>query len=557
MKTTASQGESVIVVGSGFGGLSAACYLADAGFDVTVVEKNEQVGGRASRLTREGFRFDMGPSWYLMPDVFERFFGHFDRAPGDYYNLERLDPHYRIFFKDGTTVDIDPDRATNRELFESIEPGAGEAFDEYLATSERHYETAMDKFVYEDRPRLRDWVDLDVLRAAPIGLQLIGSMQSHVSDYFEHPKLQQIMQYTVVCRGGSPKYTPALYNMMSHVDFNMGVYYPTATEDGVTPGVSLRADALSDGGDGATAAADGASAAADGGLATEDPETAQVPEDSLADAAAGGGIGLVVDAITSLALELGVTFETGVEVTEITRRKDGFLVVDEGGGERRPDQVVVNADYAHAERELLPDHERVHDDDYWADRTYAPSAYLLYLGVEGDVDELAHHTLVLPEDWEPHFDDIFEDPAWPDDPAYYLCVPSKTDDTVAPEGHSNLFVLVPVAPGLDDDDAVRERFREKILADVADQTGVDLRDRIVVEEEFCVSDFVDRYNATEGTALGLAHTLRQTALLRPDNRSSAVDGLYFTGSFTRPGIGVPMCLISGQHTANRLIDDAT
>jgi phytoene desaturase len=163
---------------------------------------------------------------------------------------------------------------------------------------------------------------------------------------------------------------------------------------------------------------------------------------------------------------------------------------------------------------------------------------------------------VLPEDWDPHFDDIFEDPAWPADPAYYLCVPSKTDDTVAPEGHSNLFVLVPVAPGLADDDAVRERFREKILADVADQTGVDLRDRIVAEEEFCVSDFVDRYNATEGTALGLAHTLRQTALLRPDNRSSAVDGLYFTGSFTRPGIGVPMCLISGQHTAGRLIDDA-
>jgi phytoene desaturase len=181
----------------------------------------------------------------------------------------------------------------------------------------------------------------------------------------------------------------------------------------------------------------------------------------------------------------------------------------------------------------------------------------MYLGVEGDVDELAHHTLVLPTDWEPHFDQIFEDPAWPDDPAYYLCVPSKTDDDVAPTGHSNLFVLVPLAPGLDDTEAMRERYRERVLDDIADNTGVELRDRIVVEEQFCVSDFVDRYNATDGTALGLAHTLRQTSLLRPNNRSSAVDSLYFTGSFTTPGIGVPMCLISGEHTAQALIDDHT
>ncbi|QLH79491.1 phytoene desaturase [Halosimplex rubrum] len=508
-----ADGESVTVVGGGVGGLSTAAYLADAGADVTLVEKNDQLGGRASRLEAEGFRFDMGPSWYLMPDVFERFFGHFGKAPGNYYDLERLDPHYRVFFKgegvgagDGERVDIAADRAKNRELFESIEPGAGEAFDEYLATSERHYETAMDKFVYEDRSSLRDWVDLDVMRAAPVGLTLLRSMQSHVDGYFENPKLKQIMQYTLVFLGGSPRNTPALYNMMSHVDFNMGVYYPVANEadeDGNHP----------------------------------------------------GGIGVVVDAFVDLCRELGVSFETGVEVEEITRRKRGFLVVDDAGEERRPDRVVVNADYAHAEQELLPEHERQYDADYWDDRTYAPSAYLLYLGVEGDVPELAHHTLVLPDDWDPHFDQIFEEPGWPDEPAYYLCVPSKTDDTVAPEGHSNLFVLVPIAPGLEDSPAQRERFREQILDDVAEHTGTDLRDRIVFEEEFCVSEFVDRYNATAGTALGLAHTLPQTALLRPPNRSDAVDGLYFTGSFTTPGIGVPMCLISGQHTAQALVED--
>jgi phytoene desaturase len=436
----------------------------------------------------------MGPSWYLMPDVFERFFGHFDREPGDYYDLTQLDPHYRIFFKDGDRCDARGDPEYMRELFESYEPGAGEAFEEYLDTSERHYETAMEHFVYEDRSRLRDWVDLDVLRAAPVGLKLLGSMQSHVEGYFDDPKLQQIMQYTLVFLGGAPHNTPALYNIMSHVDFNLGVYYPD------------------------------------------------------------GGMGSVIDGIADLGSELGVTYGTGREVTEITRRRDGFLV-ETADREYGPDAVVCNADYAHVERDLLPDHERQYDDGYWDDRTYAPSAFLIYMGVEGDVDPLAHHTLVLPDDWDPHFERIFEEPAWPENPAYYVCVPSQTDDSVAPAGHSNLFVLVPIAPGLHDGDSIRDSYRDRILEDIAEHTGVDLRGRIVVEEQFSVSDFGERYNATRGTALGLAHTLRQTSLLRPGNRSSAVDGLYFTGSFTTPGIGVPMCLISGEHAATALVDE--
>jgi phytoene desaturase len=352
----------------------------------------------------------------------------------------------------------------------------------------------MEKFVYEDRSRPRDWLDLDVMTAAPIGLQLLGSMEGHVSKYVDHPKLKQILQYSLVFLGGAPSNTPALYNIMSHVDFNLGVYYPE------------------------------------------------------------GGMGGVVDAIVDLGEELGVSYETACEVTTIARRSDGFAV-NSDDREFRPDYVVANADYAHVERELLSEYERQYDDEYWESRTYAPSAYLLYLGVEGDVEELAHHTLVLPEDWSGHFEQIFEDPAWPEEPAYYVCVPSETDETVTPEGHSNLFVLVPLAPGLDDSELLREQYRERVLADLAENTGVDLRDRIVVEEDFCVSEFAQRYNATQGTALGVAHTLRQTALLRPSNRSSAVDGLYFTGAFTTPGIGVPMCLISGEHAANALIEE--
>ncbi len=486
--------KTVAVIGGGFGGLSAACYLADAGMDVRVLEKNEQLGGRASRLEQDGFRFDMGPSWYLMPDVFERFFAHFDHEPADFYDLERLDPHYRIFFKDGDQCDIRGDLEYMRELFESYERGAGERFEEYIETSREHYEVAMEQFVYEDRSRLRDWVDPAVMRAAPIGLQLIGSMQEYVEQYFEHPKLKQIMQYSLVFLGGAPHNTPALYNIMSHVDFNLGVYYP---ED---------------------------------------------------------GLGGVVDGIVELGGELGVTYETDCEVTGLTRARNEFIV-ETANREFRPDHVVVNADYGHVEQELMPEHERQYDDKYWEKRTYAPSAYLLYLGVEGDVSELAHHTLVLPTDWDSHFEQIFDSPAWPEEPAYYICVPSKTDDSVAPEGHSNLFVLVPIAPGLADGQRIRDHYREKILDDIAAHTGVELNDRIVVEEQFSVSDFTSRYNATRGTALGLAHTLRQTALLRPSNRSSAVEGLYFTGSFTTPGIGVPMCLISGEHAAEALIED--
>jgi phytoene desaturase len=526
-------GERIAVIGGGFGGLSTACYLAEAGADVTVLEKNEQLGGRASRLETEGFAFDMGPSWYLMPDVFERFFGHFGRSPDEFYSLSRLDPHYRVFFKDGDRVDMVPDLDENVATFESYADGAGETLRDYLDTSEYHYETAMEQFVYEDRSSLRDFVDLDVLRAAPVGLKLLGTMDDYVAGYFDHPKLRQLMQYTLVFLGGAPSNTPAMYNIMSHVDFNLGVYYPD------------------------------------------------------------GGIGAVVDGLAELGSELGVDYETGAPVEEIVTRREGFeLLVGEapeptlptrtaggsdeatavdGAGVEAPaadggvatdngrrerfDYVVSDADYAHTEQELLPEHERGYDADYWESRTYAPSAFLLYLGVEGDVDPLEHHTLVLPTDWDDHFAEIFEDPGWPDDPAYYVCVPSETDETVAPEGHSNLFVLVPIAPDLEDGPETRERYRELVLDDLAEHTGVDLRDRIVVEESFSVSEFADRYNSMQGTALGMAHTLRQTAFLRPPHRSKEVDGLYFTGSYTTPGIGVPMCLVSGQHTADCVIED--
>jgi len=538
--------QSVAVIGSGFGGLSAACFLADAGADVTVYERNEQLGGRASRLYRDGFRFDMGPSWYLMPDVFERFFAHFDREPTDFYDLEHLDPHYGIYFKDGDSVEIPSDPRAAIPLFEEYEEGAGEAFERYLEEAERTYETGMEHFVYEDRSRPEDWLDPGLAKHGR-GLSFLGSMEGHVADYFEHPKLRQIVQYSLVFLGGSPTNTPALYNLMSHVDFGLGVWYPD------------------------------------------------------------GGMGAVVDGLVELGAELGVEYRVNCDVTAIRGRGGGFsldiertadggfdpasdvlgeippaIALAEDGppaGNRRlvpdgassdggaaanggsasaavpTDLVVSDADLAHVETELLDAGRRDREPEYWDGRTYAPSAFLLYLGGEGDVPNLEHHTLVLPTDWSGHFDQIFEEPAWPDDPAYYVCAPSVTDDAVAPAGHSNLFVLVPIAPGLEDGEATRRAYRDQVLADLAEHAGEDVRDRIVVEESFSVADFGERYNAPRGTALGLAHTLTQTAVLRPSHRSDAVDGLYFTGSYTTPGIGVPMCLISGEHAAEKVIED--
>jgi len=483
---------SVTVVGGGFGGLSAACYLANAGAKVTLLEKNEGMGGRASTLEAEGFRFDMGPSWYLMPDVFERFFAHFDREPSGYYELEHLDPHYKVFFKDGDTVELPRDTEEAAEIFDEYEEGGGEKLRRYLDESESSYELAVDNFIYKDRSRLRNWLDTSVMRAAPVGLSMLGTMEEHVHERFEDEKLRQILQYTLVFLGGSPKNTPALYSLMSHVDFNLGVYYPD------------------------------------------------------------GGMTGVADSIAEMARELGVETRTDAEVRRV---RDEGRIVETADGEFQTDATVCDADYAHFEQEVLEDHQRTYDTSYWESRTYAPSAFLVYWGVEGDVDPLEHHTLVLPTDWDDHFAKIFDDPAWPMDPAYYLCVPSKTDDEVAPEGHSNLFVLVPIASGLEDNPKIRERYKNKIIDDIADNTGVDMSDRIVYEKIFSVDDFAERYNSYEGTALGLAHTLRQTAFLRPSYRSSELDRLFYTGSYTNPGIGVPMCLVSGEHTANVVKDE--
>lgn len=482
----------IVVVGGGFGGLSTACFLADKGYEVELIEKNETVGGRASVLEEDGYRFDMGPSWYLMPDIFERFFNKFDHEPEDFYELNRLDPNYRIFFKDGDVMDVPADPEEASELFETYEDGAGEAFQRYLDKSEETYEIGMNEFVLKDRNNFRDYISLDVLKNAR-GISLIKKMQDHVEEYFDNSKLQQVMQYTLVFLGGSPRNTPALYNLMSHVDFNMGVYYPE------------------------------------------------------------GGIYSVIEGMKELGEELGVTYSTGEEVIEINKDERPYVVTED----RRIECVAVvsNADYAFTETELLPDKYTTHDRDYWESKTYAPSAFLMYFGVDDELENLEHHSLVLPEDWNPHFEKIFDNPDLPDDPAYYICNPSETDDSVAPEGESAIFVLVPIAAELELNEEKREKFRKAVLEDIAENTGEDLRGKINYEKIFAGEEFKEKYNSFNGTALGIAHTLRQTSVFRPKQRSKKMKGLYYTGQYTNPGIGMPMCLISGEHAAEKVVED--
>jgi phytoene desaturase len=485
--------ESITIVGSGVGGLSAACFLADAGADVTVLEQHDDLGGVAGTFEAEGFRFDSGPSWYLMPDVFERFFERFDMAVEDAYDLERLDPSYRLFWKDGDRLDVPADPAELAPKLEAYEDGAADAFRRYLDHAEDIYELAMDRFVYPRRTRARDWLDWDVLRSVR-ALPLLQSMDRHVGQYVQHPKLRQLLEYKLVFLGGSPYNTPALYTLMSHVDFNQGVYHPV------------------------------------------------------------GGMQSLVDALADLARTLGATLQTDTPVAAL-QSTDSGVAVEANGASHRTDRVLANPSPAYVEQSLLPPDQRDHDAAYWDNWTYGPSAYLLYLGVEGEVDPLRHHSLVLPPDWDPHFSAVFDDPQWPANPAYYVHVPSLTDPSYAPDGHHAVFILVPIAPGLDDPPARRAHMRNKVLDDLATH-AVDLRGRIVTEHDACVSDFADGFGQPKGNALGLAHTLMQTGPLRPSHRARNAPGLYYTGADTQPGVGLPMCLISGEQAADAVLHDA-
>jgi len=484
-------GENVIIVGAGFGGMAAAGLLARKGFEVTVLEKNSQVGGRAQVWRKDGFVFDMGPSWYLMPEVFERFFGHFGKRTEDLLELKRLDPHYRVFFGSGKKVDLMADLKRNLEIFEEAEKGGSDGLSSYLESAEYQYKVAMEQFIYKEYRTLFDFMNRRLMFEGT-KLHIFESLDRYAKRFIKDPDMRKVLEYNIVFLGGTPNDSPALYALMSHVDFNLGVWYPM------------------------------------------------------------GGFGELANAFRKVAEGAGVRFIMDSPVDSIEVENGAVKGVVANGTRYDADKVIVNADYAWAEMNLLEERYRSYKQKYWDRKAIAPSCLLFYIGLDKRIGGLLHHNLYLSSNWDAHFDTIFKRPTWPEDPSYYVSCPSRTDPTVAPEGKENLFFLVPVAPGLKDDEQVRERYYDKILSHLERLTGESIREHVIVKRIFAHSDFGSEYNAFKGTALGLAHTLMQTAVFRPSHYSKKVKGLYYTGHYTHPGIGVPMVVISSEILAEEI-----
>jgi len=478
--------KKVIVVGAGLGGLSAAALLAKQKYEVTLIEKNETYGGRAMIFKEKGYTFDMGPSWYLMPQIFEDFFKLFDKKTSNYYQLIKLDPSYRIFFSKDELIDIFPELKRNITTFESIEKGAGNQLIKYLEQSKYRYNLSLKEFIYKEYKNIFDFIKPRFLKDI-FNFGLTQSLNSYVNTFFKSEKLRKIMQYSGVFLGGNPKNIPALYSLMSHIDFNQGVFYPK------------------------------------------------------------GGIGEVTKALYNLCIELGVSFKFKKEVTSIIVEKSQAKGVKTVSGELyMGDILVVNADYHFAETKLLDKQYQTFNQSYWDKRIIAPSAFIIYLGINKKLNNIIHHNLILENDWVKHFDDIFVKKILPESPSYYVCCPSKTDNSVAPEGCENLFILVPIPAGINDNEEIRKIYSDKIIKDIEKYIGSDFKQNIEVKKILSVSDYISLYNSYKGTALGLSHTLFQSTLWRPSHISKKVKGLYYTGQYTNPGIGMAMTIVSSQ-----------
>ena len=505
---------AAVVIGGGIAGLATAALLGAEGWKVTILEARDALGGRAGSWEQDGFRFDTGPSWYLMPEVFDHFFRLLGTSADRELDLVRLDPAYRVYSQPSAErtlppTDIRSGRAESTALFESIEPGAGAKLDAYLDSAADAYDLSVSRFLYdtyETTAGLRDPALLK--RIGQLAPLLTRSLAGHVDQRFTDPRLRQILGYPAVFLGGSPYGVPSLYHLMSHLDLEDGVLYPR------------------------------------------------------------GGFTEVIRAVERLALANGAVIETGAEVVEITTTDAVATGVRLAGGRRiLADLVVSTADLHHTETALLPRDLQTYPEKWWAKRTPSPGALLLLLGVEGELPQLAHHTLLFAEDWRTNFEDIFQKPSRIPEPAsLYVCKPSATDVDVAPAGHENLFVLVPIPAdprighgGVDGDgDAAVETAADRVIQQISDWCGIpDLADRIIVRRTIAPGDFADDLHAWRGNSLGLAHTLGQSAMFRPRNASRKVRGLSYAGGSALPGIGLPMCLISAELVLKRLRGDRT
>ncbi|MBX2933348.1 MAG: phytoene desaturase [Ferruginibacter sp.] len=492
--------KKAVIIGSGFAGLSAACFMAQAGWDVVVLEKQSIPGGRARHFKEAGFTFDMGPSWYWMPDVFERFFNCFGKKVSDYYNLQRLNPTYRIYWND-ELMDIPADYDDLKKFFENIEPGSAAKLDSFMQEAAYKYEVGINKLVHKPGRSYAEFLDWDLVKGV-FKLDVFTSMRKHISKYFKNPKLRQLLEFPVLFLGALPQNTPALYSLMNYADLKLGTWYPQE------------------------------------------------------------GMYKIVEGMYLLAEELGVKFIFNSNVSEIKvdGRKAKSVVALSNNQQQitsniYPADVVIGAaDYHFIETKLLPEDCRVYSNQYWNKRVMAPSCLLYYVGLNKKLTGILHHSLFFDSDFEKHGHEIYTSKQWPTNPLFYVCAPSVTDKTVAPDGHENLFFLIPVAAGLEGDtEEQREKYFEKILKRYEKFVGQPVKDSIIYKKTYSVSNFVDDYNSFKGNAYGLANTLMQTANLKPACRSIKIKNLFYTGQLTVPGPGVPPSLISGEVVAKEAL----
>ncbi|MDF2187157.1 phytoene desaturase family protein [Paraflavitalea sp. CAU 1676] len=484
--------KKVIVIGSGFAGLSAASFMAKAGWQVTVLEKQSGPGGRARQLQQAGFTFDMGPSWYWMPDVFERYFASFGKEVKQYYQLQRLDPSYRIYWEQSFT-DLPASLYEFKKLIDTWEPGAAAKLDRFLKEAAYKYKTGMQKLVYKPGQSVTEFLDADVLKGL-FRLDLFTSIKTHIHKYFQHPQIRQMLEFPILFLGALPENTPALYSLMNYADIVGGTWYPQ------------------------------------------------------------GGMYSIVHGMHHLALSLGVEFHFNENVTHIEVEAGAAKKVRTQQHTYEADVVIGSADYHFIESSLLQPEYRTYTPEYWEQRLLAPSSLLYYVGLNKRLEKIRHHMLFFDAPFDQHAQQIYLRKQWPDHPLFYVCAPSVTDDTVAPPGCENLFFLIPVAAGLTgDDEALRNRYFDAIIRRFEERIGQSIAGNIVFRQSFGNSNFVDEYNSFKGNAYGLANTLRQTALLKPSCRSRKVPNLFYAGQLTVPGPGVPPSLISGEVVAKEVL----
>ena len=476
-------GKNIYIIGSGFSSLAASCYLSKEGYNVTVLEKNDTLGGRARQFKKDGFTFDLGPSWYWMPDVFERFFADFGKKPSDYYTLDKLSPGYEVYFGENDSIKISDKLEEIYELFESVEKGSSKHLKSFLDSAKANYDTAIKDLVY--KPGISP---LELVNSTTIArvTQFFSTIRKQVRKNIKNEKLIEILEFPVLFLGAKPSNTPAFYNFMNYADFGLGTWHPR------------------------------------------------------------GGMFKVVEGMVSLATSLGVHFQVDANVEKIITDDNnavkGLLV---NGKEVKTDLVLSGADYHHTET-LLNDNLRQYSEKYWAKKTFAPSSLLFYVGFDKKIKNASHHTLFFDTDFDKHAEEIYDHPKWPTAPLFYANFTSMTDKTSAPEGKEAGFFLIPLAPGIEDTEELREAYFEKIMNRFEKLTNQDVRKSVIFKRSFCVKDFEEEYNSYKGNAYGMANTLLQTAFLRPKIKSSKVSNLYFTGQLTVPGPGVPPALISGK-----------